>query len=150
MTEKYTLEFNQGEPIDATKFQDLVTFLNEVNAAALKIPTGTDIAQDVVSAVMTMGVTETKNVKFAKDAVPVQVKFQPSLSNTPRSVMITLECASGDMDLVHYVKGYDKDGCTVMINRVAGVETAGGTAYTKDREFNIKIHYFAIAQKTIA
>ena len=150
MTQEYSLAFNEGEPIDATKLQKLVTFLNEVNAAALKMPSGTDIAQDVVSAVMTMGVSPNNEIKFSADAVPVSVKFDPPLNNKPRSVIVTLECPSDDMDLLCYLKNYDKNGCTVMINRVSGAESAGKAGVAKDRVYNVKIHYFATAQKTIA
>lgn len=149
MTVEYSLQFNEGEPLDATKLQKLVEFINEVNAKALKVPSGSDIAGDVVAAVMTTGVSE--NIPIAAStgtAQEVSVKFNKPLSNTPYSVIVTLECPSNDMDLVHYVKSYDRNGFTLMVNRIAGVDK-DNKVYTASRTFNVKAHYFAIAQPSL-
>jgi hypothetical protein len=95
MTVEYTLQFNDGEPIDAKKLQDLVTFINEVNAKALKLPSGADIAGDVVASVMTTGVSPATKIKFAGKAQEVSVTFDRPLANDPYSVIVTLESACG-------------------------------------------------------
>ena len=149
MTVEYSLQFNEGEPVDATKLQKLVTFINEVNAKALKVPDAAGVANDVVASVMTTGVSE--NIPIATttgEAQEISVKFNKPLSNTPYSVIVTLECASRDMDLVHYLKSYDRNGFTLMVNRVAGVEK-DNKVYTGAKTFNVKAHYFAVAQPSL-
>ncbi len=150
MTQEYSLQFNEGEPIDATKLQKLVTFINEVNAKALKLPSGADIAGDVVASVMTTGVSKSYTIAFSGKAQPLNITFDKPLSNDPYSVIVTLECSSEDMDLVHYVQSADRQGFKLMVNRVAGVNTAGGAAYTTSKSFTVKVHYFAVAKPTIA
>jgi hypothetical protein len=150
MTQEYSLQFNEGEPIDATKLQKLVTFINEVNAKALKLPSGADIAGDVVASVMTTGVSKLYDIGFSGKAQKITVPFDKPLSNDPYSVIVTLESTSEDMDLVHYVQSADRQGFVLMVNRVAGVNVASGAAYTATRTFKVKVHYFAVAKPTIA
>lgn len=151
MTVEYNLTFGEGEPIDAGKLNDLVKFLNEVNAKAVKVPSGSDIAGDVVATVMTMGVTPSVKTTFNNaDAVPFRVDFKPPLSNTPFGVMITLQSSNRDVNLVHYIKDYDRTGANIYVNRIAGFETVGGTADTRSKEWEISAHYFAIAKPTIS
>jgi hypothetical protein len=150
MTQEYSLQFNEGEPIDATKLQKLVTFINEVNAKALKLPSGADIAGDVVASVMTTGVSKSFPITFSGKAVPIDVSFDKPLSNDPYSVIVTLQCGSEDMDLVHYIQSANRQGFKLMVNRVAGVNKADGAAYTTSRSFNVQVHYFAVAKPTIA
>jgi len=102
MTQEYSLQFNEGEPIDATKLQKLVTFINEVNAKALKLPSGADIAGDVVASVMTTGVSKSYTIAFSGKAQPLNITFDKPLSNDPYSVIVTLECSSEDMVLTSH------------------------------------------------
>lgn len=149
MTVEYRLQFNDGEPIDAKKLQELVNYVHKVNAQSLKLPSGADIAGDVVASVMTTGVSPATRIKFAGKAQEVSVTFDRPLANDPYSVIVTLESASDDMDLVHYIKSADRQGFRLMVNRVAGINKEGA-AYTASKEFTVKVHYFAVAKPTKA
>lgn len=139
------VEFNDGEPIDAKKLQDLVTFVNQVNATAMKVPSGSAIARDVVNEVMVAGTTGNIEVEFTGKAKSFPVTFKPALKNDPLCVIATLQCPSADMDLVHYIQNPTLNGFNIMINRVAGLDE-GNTVYTKSRIYNVIVHYFAIAK----
>lgn len=145
MSEEFNLTFNEGDPVDAKKLQKLLEFINTVNATAMKLPTVSDIADNVVSSVMTMGKTEEYiTLEFSGKEVQKRIDFQRALTSPPYSVIVTLESPSTDLDIVHYIKNTDQNGFTIAFNRVAGTNEIGviqGTAQTR----SVRVHYFAIA-----
>lgn len=150
MSEEYKLTFNPGDPIDATKLEQLLKFINEVNSKAIKIPSGTDIAGDVVNAIMTMGSHSLRDINNEGGrAKPYTVPFARRLAEVPMGVIVTLESASDMLDLTYSIKDITRDGFVIMLNPIVGL-TKDYTTYLKEQRWTeIKVHYFAIANPSL-
>lgn len=147
MTPAYDLQFDEGAPIDATKLQQLVTYLNEVNSKALKVPDLNTLANQVVAQTMVAGRTDIINLPFQGQAKEIDITFQIPLTSNPACIIVTPESSSVDLDLIHYIKdgSATNTGFTLRVNRVAGTNEAGKIQAGAEAR-NIRFNYFALAK----
>ena len=139
------LTFDQGAPLDATKLQQLVTYLNEIDAKSLKLPDITGAANQALSQRLVADVYTYGTVTYTGSPISIPISFKAPLVSAPASVTATIETTSSDVDLVYYIKDISNLGFTIVLNRVTGTSTNKTSTVSSSTYSNVKIHYFAIA-----
>ena len=140
------LTFDPGAPLDATKLNQLVTYLNQINAETLTLPSQySNLANTAIAQRMTAGVGSIGSLNIVDKEITKSVTFKNPLTSTPAAIICTIETSYADADLIGYLKpGYSNTGFTFAFNRVAGTEKT--SVATSLRTFTgVKLHYFAIA-----
>jgi len=148
---KLNLTFDAGAPLDASKLQQLVTYLNELDSKTLQLTSevGT-LANKNVALRLISGTHEAGTINHSGSAIPVDVTFSngKTLITEPSAILVTLQTSTANADMTYYLKSATQSGFTVMINRVAGVTKTATTASTAQFQ-NVKIHYLALAKLDI-
>lgn len=149
---KLNLTFDAGAPLDASKLQQLVTYLNELDAQTLKL--GTDVAtlsNKNVALRIISGTYNAGNITVSGKAHTQPITFENgrSLITDPSAILVTIETSTENADISYYLRSTSSQGFTVMINRIAGVSAAGKTVTTSTTFQNVKIHYLALAKLDI-
>jgi len=143
-TDFKNITFQEGAPISASQLQDLVTYVNEINSNAAQFAgTFGTLADKAISRKMVAGTWPVGTVDVSKAGHPVRINFTPPLTAEPATVQITLETASTDSELIHFIQSgtASATGVTVWITRAAnGV----GSAVVKPT--SVTLHYFAVAK----
>lgn len=140
------LTFDPGAPIDSTKLNQLVTYLNQINAETLTLPSQySNLANTAISQRMASGIVSIGSLNITDKEITKAITFKNPLTTTPAAIICTVETSYSDADLIGYLKpGYTNTGFTFAFNRVAGTEKA--SVSTSARTFTgVKLHYFAIA-----
>jgi hypothetical protein len=136
--------FQEGAPISASQLQSLVTYVNQLNASTISLPTQFgSLAATAISQKMTSGTHNVGTIDLSKTYKEIAVTFDPPLTADPSSVQITLETTSTDSEIIHFIKGgtAKAGGVTVVLTRSIG---ALGKAISSPA--SVKLHYFAMAK----
>ena len=151
MPNPLNLTFDEGAPIDATKLQQLVTYLNEVNTNALRVPDVSGLTNKAIAQRMVAGRVLLGNLTIANVPVPYDITSESPLTADPASIQITLETSTNDADLVYHIASgsIKSTGFKIYLSRVAGLTTKGAVAAGNKSFGAVAIHYFAIAKPTV-
>ena len=151
MTNALNLTFDEGAPLDATKLQQLVTYLNEVNTNALRVPDVSGLTNKAIAQRMVAGKASLGNLTIANVPVAYDITFDYPLTGDPASIQVTLETSTNDADLVYHIaSGSSKStGFKLYISRVAGLTTKGAVAAGAKSFGAVAVHYFAIAKPSV-
>jgi len=149
---KLNLTFDPGAPLDASKLQQLVTYLNELDSQTFKLTSEVgSLANKNVALRLISGTYTAGTLTLAGSAVPVEVTFENgrTLITEPSAVLTTLETSSATADVTCYLKSTNQRGFTIMVNRIAGATAKGSTTAGTTTIQNVKIHYLALAKLDI-
>lgn len=150
---KLNLTFDPGAPIDATKLMQLVNAITELENTSLTLGSSLSSLQNAANATKRIiaGTTDKAKYTISGNAIPVEVKFNGTLSTAPAAVIVTLETSATNADLSYYIKSDSSStsGFTLMLSRVAGVNSSNKVVTTSATYDNVRIHYIAIAKLEI-
>lgn len=149
---KLNLTFDAGAPLDASKLQQLVTYLNELDSQTLKLTSEVgNLANKNVALRLISGTHSAGTINHSGSAVPVEVTFSngKTLITEPSAILVTIETSTTNADMTYYLKSTSQSGFTVMINRVSGVNSKSASTVSTTQFQNVKIHYLALAKLDI-